>query len=154
MPVIHLTTVIHAPVEQVFDLARDIDLHKKSMQHTGEEAVAGITSGRINCNETVTWKARHIGKIRTLKVKITDMQPPTYFEDMMLEGDFKLMRHQHHFKPISNGTIMIDILEFESPFGFIGHLFNRLYLTRYMKRLIEQRNLIIKTTAEKEYPVA
>jgi ligand-binding SRPBCC domain-containing protein len=148
MPVIHLTTVIHAPVQKVFDLARDIDLHQQSMQHTRERAVEGTVAGKIELNETVTWKARHLFKERTLKVKITAMEAPVYFEDEMLEGDFKLMRHQHHFKSISNGTIMIDIMEFESPYGFIGRLFNRVYLAGYMKRLLEQRNKVIKETAE------
>ncbi len=37
---IELTTLIKAPIELCFDLARSIDLHKISVQHTNEEAVA------------------------------------------------------------------------------------------------------------------
>ena len=55
MPNIHLTTFIAAPLERVFDLARSIDLHKKSMAESGEQAVGGITMGLINNGETVTW---------------------------------------------------------------------------------------------------
>jgi uncharacterized protein YndB with AHSA1/START domain len=44
---IHLTTDIAAPIGRVFDLARDLDLHARSMAHTGERAIAGRTSGRI-----------------------------------------------------------------------------------------------------------
>ena len=40
MPTITLTTIIKAPIENVFDLARSIDLHQHSMQHTKEKAVA------------------------------------------------------------------------------------------------------------------
>ena len=40
MPNIHLTTFIAAPVERVFDLSRNIDLHKESMTKHKEEAVA------------------------------------------------------------------------------------------------------------------
>jgi uncharacterized protein YndB with AHSA1/START domain len=58
---IDLTTRIEAPIEQVFDLARDIDLHARSMAHTNERAVAGRTSGRIRQGETVTWRATHFG---------------------------------------------------------------------------------------------
>ena len=38
---IELTTDIGAPIERVFDLARDLDLHARSMAHTGERAIAG-----------------------------------------------------------------------------------------------------------------
>jgi len=148
MPTIHLTIFIAAPVERVFDLARSIDLHKKSLSHTSEQAVAGTTLGLINLNESVTWKAKHLLKTRFLKSEITAMHRPYSFTDEMRQGDFKSMKHEHHFKPIENGTLMIDILTFESPYGSLGRLFNSIYLTRYMQKLIEQRNLVIKEYAE------
>lgn len=150
MPTIHLTTFIAAPADRVFDLARSIDLHKKSMAHAGEEAVAGTVTGLIKAGETVTWKAKHLGKNRVLRVKITDMKPPVSFTDEMVDGDFKSMRHEHHFKQVANGTFMIDIFVFESPWGGLGKLVNSFYLTRYMHRLLEQRNQVIKEYAESD----
>jgi len=148
MPNIHLTTFIAAPIERVFDLARSIDLHKKSMAHKMEEAVAGVRTGLINLNETVTWKAKHVGKTRVLKTIISQVERPTLFTDEMVEGDFKKLRHEHHFKQVENGTLMIDLIEFESPYKSIGRLFNKLYLTTYLRKLIEQRNQVIKEYAE------
>jgi ligand-binding SRPBCC domain-containing protein len=148
MPTIHLTTFIAAPVERVFDLSRSIDLHKQSMSKHKEEAVAGTRFGLIEKEETVTWKARHLFKNRLYKSRITAMQKPHSFTDEQAEGDFKMMKHEHHFKPCENGTIMIDLIEFESPYGAIGKAFNTVYLTNYLKKLIEQRNLVIKAVAE------
>ena len=148
MPKIHLTTLIHAPVERVFDLSRSITLHKKSMEHTGEMAVAGTTTGLIQLGETVTWQAKHLFKTRLLRVQITAMRPYESFTDEMKQGDFKSMVHHHYFKPIDNGTIMIDDFNFESPYGFIGKLVNRFFLTAYMRRLLEQRNIVKKQYAE------
>jgi ligand-binding SRPBCC domain-containing protein len=148
MPVIHLTTFIAAPVDVVFDLSRHVDLHKKSMSHYKEEAVAGTRFGLIEKEDTVTWKAKHFFKTRLLRVKITGMKKPGHFIDEQVEGDFKMMKHEHHFKRCENGTIMIDIFYFESPYGVIGRWFNTLYLTRYVKNLLEQRNRTIKEYAE------
>ena len=150
MPTIHLTTFVAAPAQRVFDLARSIDLHRKSMAHTGEEAIAGTTSGLIGLNETVTWKARHLRRTRILKSKITAMTAPLSFTDEMVQGDFKSIRHEHHFKKIDNGTLLIDIFTFESPYGGLGRLAERLFLTRYMKNLLEMRNKMIKEYAESE----
>ena len=150
MPTIHLTTFVAAPPERVFDLARSIDLHRKSMSHTNEEAIAGTTSGLIGLDETVTWKAKHLGKTRILRSKITAMNRPLSFTDEMVDGDFKSIRHEHHFKRIDNGTLLIDLFAFESPYGGLGRLANRLFITGYMKKLLELRNQSIKEYAESE----
>lgn len=150
MPTIHLTTFIAAPVARVFDLARSIDMHKQSMTKHKEEAVAGIRFGLIEKDETVTWKAKHFFKTRFFRSEVTEMKKPDMFVDQQAKGDFKMMRHEHHFKPCENGTIMIDLVEFEAPYGSFGILFSKLYLTRYMKSLIEQRNKTIKEFAESE----
>lgn len=148
MSKIHLTTFIKAPVERVFDLSRSISLHKISTTHTREEAVAGTTTGLINENETVTWQAKHLFKVRRFTSKIVAMQKSVYFIDEMIQGDFKSFRHEHHFKPIGNGTIMIDLVEFESPYEAAGRILNKLYLKNYLKKLLVKRNGIIKEYAE------
>jgi ligand-binding SRPBCC domain-containing protein len=148
MPTIHLTTFIAAAPEVVFDLSRSVDIHKKSMENHQEEAVAGTRYGLMEKEDTVTWKAKHILKTRILRVKITGMTKAEKFTDEQVEGDFKLMRHEHFFKPCDNGTIMIDLFHFESPYGMIGKFFNFIFFTRYMKKLLEHRNNLIKEFAE------
>lgn len=150
MPLIHLTTVIHAPLTRVFDLSRSITLHKRSMEHLQEEAVKGKTSGLIEYDETVTWRAKHLRKVRVLTTRITAMQKHHYFCDEMEEGDFTFMKHEHHFHEIKNGTVVIDIFEFGTPYGRFGRWFEKIYLKNYMKRLLQQRNKIIKEYAESE----
>ena len=150
MPTIHLTTFIAAPAERIFDLCRSIDLHKKSMAHTQETAVGGTTLGLIENNETVTWKAKHLGKMRLLKIRIAAMNKPLSFTDEMVSGDFRSMRHEHHFKTVENGTLLIDLFDFEAPYGNLGKLFSKLYLTKYLRRLLEQRNNVIREYAESD----
>lgn len=148
MPSIHITTFIAAPIDRVFDLSRHIGLHKISQQANNEEAVGGVTSGLIKQGEFVTWKAKHLYKTRFMTVKITDMNSPDYFEDVMEKGDFSSYAHKHYFKAINNGTIMIDEVAFEAPYGSLGKFFSRIYLTGYLKQLIEKRNNTIREYAE------
>ena len=68
----------------------------------------------------------------------------------MAEGDFKTFIHHHHFKPVENGTIMIDIMKFEPPYGTIGRLFSKLYLTNYLRKMLERRNEVIREFAESD----
>jgi len=147
MPFIHLTTFIAAPQERVFDLSRSVALHKSSMKDHDEKIVDGTMSGLMNLNDSVTWTAKHLFKQRRLKIRITKLQRPEYFIDEQEAGDFKLMKHEHYFKPIENGTIMIDQFHFETK-GFMGGLVNRFYLEKYMTQLLKLRNKMIKEVAE------
>jgi len=150
LPTIHLTTFIAAPADVVFDLSRHIGLHKESMSDYKEEAVAGTRFGLIEKEETVTWQARHLFKKRLLRAKISEMKKPEMFIDEQVQGDFKMMKHEHYFKPCDNGTILIDLFHFESPYGMLGKGLNSLYLTNYLKRLLEKRNKTIKEYAESD----
>jgi ligand-binding SRPBCC domain-containing protein len=145
---IHLTTFIAAPIDRVFDLSRSINLHKISTAHTHEKAIAGVVTGLINEGETVTWQAKHLFRERKFTSKITAMTRPDNFTDEMTAGDFKSFRHEHHFKATDNGTIMIDVVVMESPYGIIGQLVNKFFLKNYIEQLLLKRNEVIKEYAE------
>lgn len=148
MPKIEITTYIKAPRERVFNLARSIDLHIISTQHTKERAVDGRTSGLIELGETVTWQAKHFGITQKLTVQITEFDRPNYFVDEMRKGVFKSFRHEHLFEQFNGQTEMKDVFYYESPMGLLGQLFNALVLTKYMTRLLILRNKTIKQYAE------
>ncbi|MFI5160011.1 MAG: SRPBCC family protein [Sphingobacteriales bacterium] len=148
MATITLSIFIDAPIEKVFDLARSINLHMESTKQTGEKAIAGKTSGLIELGETVTWRAKHFGIWKTLTSKITEFDGPNFFVDEMVKGAFKSFRHEHYFSTVNGQTLMKDVFVFESPLGILGRLFNWVILTTYMKRLLEERNRVIKETAE------
>jgi ligand-binding SRPBCC domain-containing protein len=148
MALIKLTTVIHAPLSRCFDLSRSIDLHKLSTAGTEEEAIAGVTSGLIGLGQQVTWRARHFGITQTLTSKITGYEYPYHFRDEMVQGAFKMIRHDHFFERSGENTLMTDHFEFESPAGVLGVIANKLVLERYMRNLLVKRNAVIKKAAE------
>lgn len=149
MPKIIVKTLINAPIGLCFDLARSIDLHVRSMEHSNEQAIAGKVNGLINLNESVSWRAKHFGIYFEMTNKISAMNSPNSFTDEMTNGPFKKLHHQHSFKTIGKQTEMTDIFEFKGPFGILGWMAEKLLLTGYMKRLLVERNNIIKREAEK-----
>ena len=150
MPVIEIVTSIAAPIDRVFDLARSIDLHTNSTSGTQERAIAGVTSGLIGAGDEVTWRARHFGVWQSLTVRITVFEPPHHFADVMLRGTFHRMEHHHYFDSASDGTIMRDVFSYESPLGFLGRIADVLFLERYMRSFILERNRVLKATAESD----
>jgi len=143
-----IETVIAASPQACFDAARDLDLHIRSLSHTGEKAIAGRTSGLIELHEEVTWRARHFGVTQNFTSKITAFDPPFYFQDSMQRGAFKSFVHDHLFVAHNSGTRMKDILVFEAPLGVLGLIAERLVLRRYLTRLLLDRAAVIRQAVE------
>jgi len=143
-------TAIHTPIERCFDLSRSIDLHMASTDGTGEKAVAGVVSGLIGPDQTVTWRGRHFGFPVTHMSRITGYSSPTYFQDSMVRGLFRRFCHDHYFEQHEGHILMKDVMEFEAPFGFLGKVTEQVLLLRHMSDLLDRRNRCIKKTAESD----
>lgn len=149
MTTINLITKINAPKQIVFDLSRNIDIHKLSTAKSNETAIAGVTSGLINYNETVTWRGKHFGFYLTHKSRMTAMDFYDYFVDEMEEGKFKSFKHEHSFVEKDGKTVMIDNINYETPFGIFGKIFDKFLLKNHLTQFITERNEFIKYLAEK-----
>ena len=143
-------TRIHAPIERVFDLARSIDLHTRSTSETKERAVAGTTEGLIGLGETVSWEAEHFRLTLGHTSKITAMEPPSYFRDEMVKGNFKSFVHDHFFEEAEGFVLMTDDLDLESPYFFVGKIVDSYILDDYFRKFLMKRNEMIKETAESD----
>lgn len=71
-----------------------------------------------------------------------------HFRDEQIEGPFKFIIHDHDFEQKENFVIMKDTFQFQSPYGLAGKIFDNLFLTNYMRKLLFERNEVIKEYAE------
>lgn len=140
MPFIRLETNLPSTREAAFELSLSVDAHTSSMSRSGERAIAGVTSGGMTLGDTVTWRARHFGFPFTMTSRISAHEAPDRFVDEQVAGPFAVWHHEHLFESTPDGVLMIDLVEFASPAGWVGRLVDRLVLIRYMTHLLEQRN--------------
>ncbi len=149
MPRIAVITEVRAPIAIVFDLSRSIDAHQATQTSHHERAVAGRITGLIERDEDVTWEATHFGVRQKLTSRIVQMNRPCYFRDSLVRGAFKRFDHDHFFESTpQDGTRMRDVFDYTSPLGLLGVIADALFLRAYMRRLLEERNEIIKRIAE------
>ena len=148
MTTIHLSTKIKSSKQVIFDLSRNIDVHKLSTAKSNETAIDGVTSGLINNGETVTWRGKHFGFYLTHKSIISAMEIPSYFVDEMVEGKFKSFKHEHSFIEGNGFVMMIDKIEYQTPYGIFGKLFDALTLKKHLINFITERNSVLKELAE------
>src|SRR3954452_14967448 len=64
-----------------------------------------------------TWIAEH-----------TAYDPPRMFEDTQISGPFRSWRHRHIVEADGDGSLLIDDISFEVPFGLPGRLVSPLLI--------------------------
>jgi ligand-binding SRPBCC domain-containing protein len=148
MGTIRLETVIRAPIERCFDLARSVEAHIRSTSKTAERVVSGRKEGMFELGDSVTWEARHFGLRLRQGSTITRSERPHVFVDEGTIGPLRGFRHVHQFVFEHAATRMVDTFEFELPWGRFGRLADRLVVERHLRRLLTDRAAFLKAEAE------
>ena len=146
-------TLIHAPIERVFDLSRSVEVHLLGNVHGNEQALAtgGVTTGLVGLGQRVTWRAKHFGFWHNLTSEASAVEPPTYFQVTMVDGIFRSMRADHLFRSLPSGaTELRDVFIIAAPLPILGPIAEALFLRRYMMALNRERNAVIKRLAESD----
>src|SRR5271170_6043245 len=143
---IRLQTWIDAPVERCFLLSLSVDLHLASTSRTLEHTIDGVTTGLIGEGESVTFRARHLGRWWQHTSRIEALRPCSYFRDVMVAGAFRQFEHDHHFAPMDDGTRIRDEVRFSIGWGTLGRRLAR----RRLKEFLIERSAVIKRVAESE----
>ena len=75
---------------------------------------------------------------------MTRVDAPREFEDVMVRGPFRSMRHIHRFEPRPAGTLMVDDFTYKAPLAPLSeHV-----LTPYLARFLRERAASLKAEAE------
>ncbi len=144
-----IETKIRAPIELCFDLARDVDAHSESAAFSSERIVPpGRTEGLLELGDLVAFEGRHLGVKQRFVARITALDRPHRFDDEMVQGSFKWLRHFHEFEFYDGVTTMRDTLEWEPPLGIVGRLADRLFLRRHMHWFVSTKQNGLKRMAE------
>lgn len=77
------------------------------------------------------------------------MDRPAFFQDEMIQGIFRFMKHDHFFRALpGDETEMKDVFCFAAPLPVLGRLAEIAFLHRYMQKLLRERNAVLKEIAE------
>jgi ligand-binding SRPBCC domain-containing protein len=149
MRAISIETVIAAPIEECFDLARSIEAHVETSRFTSERVVEpGRLTGLLDEGDTVTFEAVHLGVRQTLTARVVEMRRPFRFVDEQIRGAFATLRHVHEFSSIHGATLMRDTITWKSPLGPAGRLADLLFLRRHLTSFLRRKQALLKELAE------
>ena len=108
-----------------------------------------ITSKNINDSMypgmIITYKVTPLLKIPlTWVTEITHVKENNFFVDEQKIGPYKLWHHQHILKEVEEGVLMIDIITYQPPLGFIGALLNFLFIKKKVTHIFKFRYNVLE----------
>ena len=71
--------------------------------------------------------------------EITHVEEGKYFIDEQRFGPYNLWHHQHHFKEVTGGVEMTDIVHYKIPFWFVGDIANTTFVNKQLKQIFAYR---------------
>lgn len=151
MTTVEVVTLVRCPPERLFDLELDMDAHSASLARSGETATTSTGRPVLGLGDEVTFRARHLGVVWTMRSRVTAYDRPGRFVDEQVHGPFRSMRHEHLFEDAGGGvTRMTDRMTVEAPLGLIGRAAGRVVLGPYLRRLLRTRAGFVRALAEGE----
>lgn len=70
--------------------------------------------------------------------------PPHSFVDVQLQGPYRRWHHTHRFEEVPEGTLMIDWIDYEMPYGVVGLAAHELFVRRTLDRIFDYRRTRIE----------
>lgn len=74
---------------------------------------------------------------------ISTHEPPLRFVDEQLRGPYDFWHHTHEFEPVEGGTLLIDRVIYDPPFGPLGRIAHGLLIRGQLMRIFTHRHRVI-----------
>ncbi|MES1259464.1 MAG: SRPBCC family protein [Gemmatimonadota bacterium] len=78
------------------------------------------------------------------KSRITEYREGELFADEQLSGPYRRWYHRHRFASVAGGVEMIDVVEYELPFGILGRIAHALFVKRQLRTIFDFRTEVIR----------
>ena len=71
--------------------------------------------------------------------EITHVSRPYYFVDEQRFGPYAFWHHQHKFKPVDNGVLMEDEVNYALPLGILGNIAHWAFVKKQLNEIFDHR---------------
>lgn len=87
----------------------------------------------------IDYTIRWLGLPVAWKTVIREYEPPFRFVDEQAKGPYRYWRHTHTFEERPGGTLVLDHVAYELPFGWLGKLAHRLVVHKQLRGIFLYR---------------
>jgi len=113
--------VLAAPPDEVFDfLVRPENVIRVTAPGSGLKTVSAPEI--FEQGSRIELELTGFGPPQRFLYEVTEFDRPTRFTETLVKGPLSSFRHEHIFETTSEGTRVLDIVEFKPPGGMLGFL--------------------------------
>lgn len=142
------TQNIPATVDRVWDFASNPrNLKDITPSFMGFDIVSRDLPERMYPGMIIHYKVRPFLNIKVSWVtEITHVEEKSFFVDEQRLGPYRMWHHEHQIKPVPGGVLMLDLVTYVPPFGFIGAWANSLFIRKRLQTIFDFRRQAIEKT--------
>jgi ligand-binding SRPBCC domain-containing protein len=131
------------PIEEVFEFFSDARNLRKITPHWLSFQI--LTPGPIDIQPgtLLDYRLKWHGFPVKWRTQIVTWNPPRAFTDVQVRGPYKLWHHTHTFTGEPGGTRMVDLVNYELPFGPMGAIAHQFGVRRDLERVFDYRQKVI-----------
>lgn len=137
--------LIQAPLEAVWEfISSPANLSKITPPHMGFIITTGDLSDKMYPGMIISYKVKPVLGIKmTWVTEITHLIEQKYFVDEQRIGPYTMWHHEHILEEADHGVMMIDIISYKPPFGFLGSLSNVLFIKKQLRQIFDYREIVL-----------
>ena len=125
--------------------SRPENLKKITPPYMGFDITSEIPESGMYPGMIITYKVKPLLNISlNWMTEITHVKAPYFFVDNQKKGPFGMWHHQHHFKEVSGGVVMKDIIHFAAPLGILGLPVEKLIIRKRVEDIFNYRYKVLE----------
>lgn len=87
----------------------------------------------------IEYRLRLLGVPFNWQTEIERWEPPERFTDVQLRGPYRRWHHLHEFREVPEGTLCVDVVDYELPLGPLGTLAHAMFVRRSLAQIFAYR---------------
>lgn len=101
--------------------------------------VVSSSDERVRRGSEIEYRLRWQGIPVRWRSCISEYKEGECFADEMVSGPYRSWYHRHLFRPVPGGSEMIDVVEYELPFGPLGRLVHTAIVRAQLEAIFDYR---------------
>lgn len=133
------------PIEELWEfISKPENLKKITPDYMGFDITSKGKHDKMYEGMIISYKVSPLLGIKnTWVTEITHVKPGSYFVDEQRVGPYTLWHHQHFLEEKDGGTLMLDIISYQPPFGIIGDIVNKIIIKQKLKEIFDYRHKVL-----------
>lgn len=152
---LHRTQQLYCTIETAWNFfSSPHNLSRITPRSMNFKVLSTLPEGKIFTGMLIDYKVSPVlGIPVNWQTLITEVKEHKSFADIQVKGPYKSWNHFHEFIPNEQGVLMVDKVNYELPFSFIGSLIHTLFVRKKLEQIFDYRHHVCEAFFNSQIPI-